>query len=399
MSLSGTLKDFGVADILQLVGRNTKSGVLLIESGNDSASIYFHQGSVVRAESATRKKRELLGNLLVRAEVITEAQLYSALETQRLESTRRLGQILVDSGALDARVLSAFTRLQASETVLRLFVRNSGTYEFTQQDVPADCDFDPIRSETLLMEGFRQIDEWPKIRRKITGYDVVFEVIDDLDKKLAEAPAPDPSGMDGFDDMFGNDGGGGGLQNIGANEKAVYRLINHERSVRKIVDLSQLGEFETCKALEALIDAKFIRALAKKAKREQISEVAAGAIETRRSVDFVSVIGGLVLAVVLVAGGVIGARAIGTDRLVEFVRGEHEGFVDTSLQHELSTAQMARIGAALELYRVQHGAYPQAIVELVNSRLLANNDLSFPWEAPYAYTKTEHGYALVRPLF
>jgi hypothetical protein len=72
VALKGTLKDFGIAEILQLIGQQAKSGVLHLESRDDVIHIAIADGNVVRAESAGRKTRERLGNMLVRAELIAQ---------------------------------------------------------------------------------------------------------------------------------------------------------------------------------------------------------------------------------------------------------------------------------------------------------------------------------------
>src|SRR4029077_12818853 len=41
----------------------------------------------------------------------------------------------------------------------------------------------------------------------------------------------------------------GGFASIGTSERRLYALVNGYRDVRKLIDLSCLGEFETCKAL------------------------------------------------------------------------------------------------------------------------------------------------------
>src|SRR5690606_8177095 len=105
-------------------------------------------------------------------------------------------------------------------------------------------DHDVIRSESVLMEGFRQVDEWPAIRRKITGYELTFEPLQDLDALIAAAPAADDLSLDDAFGKFGeeSDSGGSGLKNIGSHERAVYQLIKPGRDVQKIIDLSRLGE-------------------------------------------------------------------------------------------------------------------------------------------------------------
>ncbi|MGQ0504637.1 MAG: DUF4388 domain-containing protein, partial [Myxococcaceae bacterium] len=75
MALQGTLKDFGIADILQLIGQQQKNGVLHLRSKDQEVHIGFKEGNIIKAESVTRKKKELLGNMLVRAELITDQQL------------------------------------------------------------------------------------------------------------------------------------------------------------------------------------------------------------------------------------------------------------------------------------------------------------------------------------
>ena len=59
------------------------------------------------------------------------------------------------------------TALQTTETVYRLFHWKSGTYEFEPGDVEWDREtVTPLRAESVLMEGFRQVDEWPLVRRQ-----------------------------------------------------------------------------------------------------------------------------------------------------------------------------------------------------------------------------------------
>ena len=53
MALSGTLKDFGIADILQLIGHQTKTGKLVLKNGPEEVDVLF----VVLAVAAVRTWR------------------------------------------------------------------------------------------------------------------------------------------------------------------------------------------------------------------------------------------------------------------------------------------------------------------------------------------------------
>ena len=65
MALKGTIKDFGVADILQLISQQGKTGVLVLRNEADEVTVTFLNGSVVGAGRSIRSAEQLLGALLV----------------------------------------------------------------------------------------------------------------------------------------------------------------------------------------------------------------------------------------------------------------------------------------------------------------------------------------------
>ena len=120
MALTGTLKDFGIAEILQLIGQQSKSGVLHLKARADEIHVVMWNGSVVSAEYAGRKARDKLGSLLVRADLITEEQLEEALGVQK-RTLRRLGDIVVELGMVTKEQLREMTALQTTQTLYKLF--------------------------------------------------------------------------------------------------------------------------------------------------------------------------------------------------------------------------------------------------------------------------------------
>ncbi len=398
MALRGTLKDFGIADILQLIGHQGKTGVLTVKNRDQEVVVHFVDGNVVHAESSTRQERDLLGRMLVRAEAIGEEQLRRALETQK-RTLKRLGQVLIESGAIERKSLRTFMRLQTTETIYRLFLWNSGSYEFTQREVNADPDSEPIRSESVLMEGFRQVDEWPAIRRKISAYNVTFERAKDLDAQVSAAPADDL----GLDDVFADFDLGEapkpqGLKNIGSNERMVYQLVEPGRDVQKIIDLSRLGEFETCKALATLIDAEIIAA-AGSHKGGPSAEATVGGINAGRRATLLPALLRLGLAGALVAVLVYGFRAGVLEPPSWLVVGEPWGYQAQDVESEMSLGQMQRLRNALAVYQALFGSYPKKLSELVQMGLIEPRDLSYPWQQPYHYVASADGYQLLRPLY
>ena len=242
MALTGTLKDFGIAEILQLIGQQAKTGVLHLHGRGDEIHIAIADGSVVRAEAAGRKARERLGNMLVRAELLTPDALEHALDVQK-RTLRRLGDVLVEEGLISKAALREMTALQTTETVYRLFHWKSGTYAFEPGEVEWDREtVTPLRAESVLMEGFRQVDEWPMIRKRTTATAMTFERLRSLDGAQPAAAR----GGDDVDAAFDALGDGpverkGEFATLGANERRVHALAEPGRPVEKIVDLSRLG--------------------------------------------------------------------------------------------------------------------------------------------------------------
>jgi hypothetical protein len=407
MALRGTLKDFGIADIFQLIGHQQKTGILTVKNRDQNVKIYFSEGNIVRAESATRKQRDLLGAMLVRAEVISENELHKALATQA-STLKRLGEILLEQTSMDRSTLKSFAKLQTTETIYRLFLWDAGTYEFETTAVPVDDPADVVRSEAVLMEGFRQLDEWPAIRRKVTSYSARFQRLEELDAVLAKAAEDagkdDGGGEDPFGELdLGADDGpkkpkDPRLKNIGDTERFVYSLITADRDVQKIIDLARLGEFETCKALVNLMDAHIIDlGTATESKAASAAPTVGGITSGRPHWMRIGLRAAVIASVVIAVGVAVWRLGSELDRLIS--PQVDRGYQDVGLQQVLARGQMQRLTRALELYRLSKGDYPPSLAALVEAGLLRPADTQFPWQQPYFYAKREGGYELLRPLY
>ena len=402
MALKGTLKDFGIAEILQLIGQQAKSGVLHLESRDDLIHIAIADGNVVRAESAGRKTRERLGNLLVRAEVITEEELAYALDAQR-RSLRRLGDILVELGLVTKQDLRETTALQTTETVYRLFHWKSGTYEFEPGDVEWDPEtVTPLRAESVLMEGFRQVDEWPLVRRKITSTAMTFERLKTLEperggRKEKERKEKEGDDVDAAFDSLGDEPEvkKGDFASLGKNERRCFELAEPGRAVERIVDLSRLGEFETCKALLNLVNLGYLRGIAPANRAAAAVGAYAQDWQARIRRGATRVIATVVIAAALAGIG------YWVDRRGVFYRGGAGGTAvrDNVAQRFLARYQLERLRGALEVYRLERGEYPDTLARLVEVGIASPRDVTYPWAEPYYYRRRPEGrYVLLPPV-
>ncbi len=398
MALTGTLEDFGIAEILQLIGQQAKSGVLHLESREDEIHVGIAGGYVVRAEAAGRKARERLGTMMVRAEVITREQLDRALEEQR-RTLRRLGDLLVELGFVTREQLREMTALQTTETVYQLFRWKSGTYAFEPGEVEWDREtVTPLRAESVLMEGFRRVDEWPIVRKRITSPAMTFE--------RRKVPAPErertgarPQAAGDVDAAFDAPGGEAAapdeVDGLGRNERRVYALVAPGRTVEQIVDVSRLGEFEACKALATLMNLGYLEGrLPSRGAGGVVGAYAQGWRARLRAGA------ARVLATVAIAAALAGIAWVVDER--GFAWGEPAGATpvrDDAARRFIARYQLERLRGALEVYRLERGEYPAALDALVEAGLADPRDLRHPWTATYHYRRAGEGrYVLLPPV-
>jgi hypothetical protein len=409
LALKGTLKDFGIAEILQLIGQQAKSGVLHLKNKDDEIHIQMAEGSVVSAECTTRKAKEKLGELLVRAGLMTRGELDFALEAQQ-RTLRRLGDVLVEHGTISREDLREMTALQTTETVYRLFQWKSGTYEFEPGEVEWSRDtVVPLRAESVLMEGFRQVDEWPMIRRKISSTAMTFERLRDPDARPKTVTKSFAGGkksrkskeVDGEVAASGALGLGGPEEkaefaSLGPNEWRVYQLAVPGQTVEKIVDLSRLGEFEACKSLVNLVNLDILRPLPPP-KRTAAHEVGAYARDWQQRIRR----GAARVATTIALAAVLAALGYYVNEQ-GFAWADPSGgraLYDNAAQRFLARTQIARLGGALEVYRLERGEYPERLEALVEAGLASRRDLRYPWSGTYYYRrKAEGGYVLLPPV-
>jgi ActR/RegA family two-component response regulator len=167
MSISGSLKDVSVADVMQFIHLGRRTGTLLLQRGNQRAMIGFHGGRLVSAQAPRTPK---LGDLLISSGMIDRGILDGAIRQQNEEPERRsLGQILVGSGTIDAEGLRQVIAQQIEQAVSEVMIWDTGTFEFAIDDLrpiddialyPSDVlpDAD-INTQMVLLEAARIFDE------------------------------------------------------------------------------------------------------------------------------------------------------------------------------------------------------------------------------------------------
>jgi len=369
MALEGTIKDFGLPDIFQLIGLQRKTGILTLTSAREKVTVTFDGGQVVLADSSGARLEERLGVVLVKQGLLSQARLDELLQTQK-QTLQRLGHILASSGAVNPEEVKRAAQLQVAETVFRLFRWKEGQYHFAPTD---SVDYDkknlkPMSADFILMEGIRMVDEWPIIEKKIPSMDLVFGSV--MDASLIETGGEGEAASNKV--------------RLTDKEAKVFQKVNGSNTVQLIIDSAGLGEFETCHVLFDLLNRNIIASVGRGAATQALE----GPAETASPVL------GHILAGVAV---VLSVAAIGLHLATPFaVLGRPSLLEEPSalLLERVSRARMEKLDRAIMAFRLVHGEVPTSLEGLVEVALVDAPLLRDPWGTPYEYVVTQGGYSI-----
>jgi hypothetical protein len=379
MALEGTIRDFGLPDIFQLIGLQRKTGILTLKNEKDQVTVAFENGMVVAADSSTKRLEDRLGNVLVKQGKLSKERLEDALSTQKA-TLQRLGHVLTTQNAITNKDLKEAITVQISQLVFKVFRWRDGEYHFAPTDT-VDYDrenFAPMSADFILMEGIRMVDEWPIIEKKIPSMDIVFRTA--VDPGTIEVAVSDAAAGDAKHSAAS----ASNKIRLSRDEERVFRKVDGTRTVQGIVDSSGLSEFDTCRILFDLLN------------RNLISTVGRGAkvAETSRREAVVSSTPGYVLAVAAVLLAVVGisARAqtpFAVAGLPPYLQSAYDRLLEGVRSNRLE-----RLDRGVLAYHLAQGTTPSTLEEVASRGLVDRSYLKDPWARPYHYALTATGYLL-----
>ena len=157
-ALEGDLAHFFPSELLQLLQLAQAAGRLEFTRGSERVDLWYERGRPVFARTSGLAVRS--GELLMHKGAISAPALARALERQKSEPDRRVGQLLIESGDASGEQIT-----EAVQEVLRRIVYNvilwrDGRFRFVPgeiaegEDITLDLDLD-----RLILEGLRLADQ------------------------------------------------------------------------------------------------------------------------------------------------------------------------------------------------------------------------------------------------
>jgi len=368
MALQGTLKDFSITEIIQLIGQQLKTGVLRIRRGKDLVEIHFVDGMIVHVYSNYRGRKDLIGEILVKAELITQDQLDRVLKIQK-ESLKYLGEILVELQLLTKDDVLKVISTQIYETIYDLFWWDDGQFNFDLRLVESYKKIPfALSTEQVLLNILRMVDEWSEIEKKIYSPHLVFRKVLKLEEKSGEGLSSESYLK----------------EKLTSEQELIYNLVDGTRTVQDIIDRSLLGKFN---ASEILVDLSGMTLI------ETAGLRAPGIIKKVSMVNFRSTLtfayyGGFLLLILFVL------FYVKPSFLHHFWDSKIDRVDIDVPMHVVHKTQLDRIKNALEVYLLEKGQYPSRLEELIAAKLLRKSDLSYRKGASYHYEFKDGKYLL-----
>lgn len=250
MALEGSLRDFDLFSLFNMIKIQGKNGTLVLSQGQEFVKVFFENGEIVGCDSNQVRMEDRLGTMLVRLGRLTGEELLAMVQLQR-QTLKRMGTLLLESGKVTVSDIQDALFSQATAILHRTFRWVEGDYRFDSM-LPPDLDrehFPAIPVDTVLMEAARIQDEWPEVERRLPSLTQGLERTSraralhlDIDRDVSTV----------LDGKGGVHHGSSGLTH---EQEMVLSYFEHPQSIKDVVQISRYEELDTCKAVADLIEA------------------------------------------------------------------------------------------------------------------------------------------------
>ncbi len=168
MALVGKLADVPPAEILIFLSESGKTGKLNFTTGTQEGMVVFRDGKIIYAASSSI--RETFGSIALSLQIVNRDQLDDALLKQhRSREDKRLGEILVEIGAMKDTDVEKILAHQVGQVVREIFEWRSGYFKFRNLEIEkyGDVEVDardfisdsPLDTRSVALDAARVQDE------------------------------------------------------------------------------------------------------------------------------------------------------------------------------------------------------------------------------------------------
>lgn len=229
MPIEGSLREFELGDILQLLHLARKTGELRVvrEPMGSGGAVLFSGGAVVGADIEGQTPR--LAYMLYNAGKISELDLHRAERSHAEHSELTWAEIFESLGVLEAKDLERYLKFHVEESVYEMLGWEVGRFSFGERPLKGTDSVTWLPVESLLMEGARRADELSVLAAGVDSPNAV--------PRLAETAATD-----------------GGILSLTPAEWEILGRVDGVSDVKAIAWVLGRSEFDVSKVVSKMAE-------------------------------------------------------------------------------------------------------------------------------------------------
>lgn len=233
--LRGVADAVPLGEVMQVLQMQMQTGILEVRRGDSvEVRVYFRDGRVDLVTSRGASGEFLMGRYLLEEGLVERETLAEAVSTSQAHG-RLLGDELVERGAITRDQLVETLMRQSSELIYEVLRWTGARYVFLRGGSrPRGLDAElglPVAS--LVMEGFRRVDEWRMIEEHLAPDLVLMRDEVSIDRM--------------------------GAKRLGRLETLLLDAIDGQKTVKQLLDEASVSSFEGSKTLYQFIQSRLVR--------------------------------------------------------------------------------------------------------------------------------------------
>jgi DNA-binding response OmpR family regulator len=230
----GQMQVIPLAEVLQVLQLQRQTGTCRITNGKVEVTVSFREGLVDLARGKGAADEFRLGRYLIEEGLVTRDELSIILKKREEGTKRLLGEALINFGLIGEEDLRRALIRQTSELMYEVLRWPKGRFSFTKSVIEhAQIERLGLPIASILMEGFRRVDEWRVVEESIHFDEVLLR-----DQVALDALGPDK---------------------LTRQEQLVLDVIDGQRTVREIIGNADVGSFDACKILYQFLQSRLVR--------------------------------------------------------------------------------------------------------------------------------------------
>ncbi len=324
MALSGSLREFSLSEILQLLSSQRKTGCLRVTRDSEARVVYLLEGRIAAVRDRGMGSDDPLAGFLRRIHRLSEEQM-RGISSIHAESGRDLVDLLLNGRYLEREELTVLYERLVLDVLHEVISWDDGVYSFANGNPPESVLPMSLSTESMLMEAVRRTDEMRRYQGTLGDPGLVLG--------LKELPDPDAS--------------------LSEEEKELFGLVDGRRTLGELVAEAPLNEYEAFEALYRLVEAGWIEIQGRRAREEA---PAPDPSANRRG-----------LAPAWRTDAMLAAAAVALVVVMQLAGWRTAPAAVPAARDAYGALALADVRFALDVYRVERGQYPTRRDELVEA--------------------------------